>query len=438
MDDGSPTRTYASKPVDHAFTQITRQNPGLVPIGGKVSWDSLWESDEFWTRWDNQQPEITNLGWSSFSCPSIDELPSGLIQEAFYQCLPRVGSDVSIINFILELKDCRKLFDFFFTRLSRFRLATGIDLLRGKNRIRDLNLSDLSLVFKRRKGESFVQHLKRLGSSLVDETASNYLNFSFGWAPLISDIKSIWHALTTLKRRLEWLERNQGKLLYRRYRKDLSGDFDAPQPFKVEQTPLECYWYCPTIWQPDNFVLSRKFSVESTVRWLTAPTLRASMLYRYSIPEASARARQIAAYMDVFGFKPDATILWNAIPFSFIADWFLDIGSFLRRNFSSENFKVKTEVLDFSYSLKSVIIAERRFILPAETTGGGYSFPAVPPQVVRSVLKSRYQRRTGIPGMSASTLSRFSDRELLLGGALAITLSQNKRRRPRSVGIVEG
>jgi len=129
--------------------------------------------------------------------------------------------------------------------------------------------------------------------------------------------------------------------------------------------------------------------------------------------------------LDTLGVKPDPSIIWNAIPFTFLIDWVIDVGGFLRR-FSTDNLGLKTVVHDFCSSHKSVTTRSIRLKAYYGPSWNNWESPNSP--VVTNVTKRRYIRRKSIPSLTAALASSgISTRELTLSAALLATNGRKPR-----------
>jgi hypothetical protein len=63
--------------------------------------------------------------------------------------------------------------------------------------------------------------------------------------------------------------------------------------------------------------------------------------------------------LDLLGVRLDPSIVWNAIPFTFVVDWVVDVGSFLG-SFARDNYPIETRITDFchSYSWRKELCVE--------------------------------------------------------------------------------
>jgi len=142
--------------------------------------------------------------------------------------------------------------------------------------------------------------------SLFENFSGLMLNYSFGLVPFIGDMKRLYKGLTTLQDRLSDLHQNAGKLQIRRYSEE-------EEPFS---------WDVPEYISSDTFRVRDWFKVSHLTR-------TAVMRYTYQLPELSRFQWQLKAILDTLGVQLNAGILWEAIPYSFVLDWFLGVGDFL-------------------------------------------------------------------------------------------------------------
>jgi hypothetical protein len=75
------------------------------------------------------------------------------------------------------------------------------------------------------------------------------------------------------------------------------------------------------------------------------------MRYSYTLPKMDSEHELVLAYLDTLGVRLDPSIVWNAVRFSFIVDWVVDVSSFLAK-MARDNYPIHTTVHDFCHSLK--------------------------------------------------------------------------------------
>lgn len=145
--------------------------------------------------------------------------------------------------------------------------------------------------------------------SLLRNLANARLNWSFGWKPFVSDTESILSVIKSVRDKLKAWNSKVGELMKRsKTFHDLStsasgstGDYGGGWTI---------YWS-----------VSRQYSLKA---FLTYKLLR--------IQAVESALTIMRAYLDAFGFELNPRIVWDAIPFSFVLDWFFDVGGWLQHH----------------------------------------------------------------------------------------------------------
>lgn len=244
------------------------------------------------------------------------------------------------------------------------------------------------------------------------EISQSWLSANFGWVPFINDIKTIVGKLWTIRQKVEQFIDNSNKRLTYHFQKALS-----PETFR----PVE--WFQPTYgefgidtsnldWEWASGVFnSVSFNTEKT-KTVRDVAYHATLYFQYHLPVAGELAALLAG-LDYFGVNLSIKDIWEIIPFSFVIDWVLDVGSWLRR-FDISNLPVKVVVYDYCRSIKYLLEEET-----AITGIGSLYFPDSPdndvssawripsPDTTTSVVES-YYRRTGIPLPEQEQLPNFT------------------------------
>jgi hypothetical protein len=120
--------------------------------------------------------------------------------------------------------------------------------------------------------------------------------------------------------------------------------------------------------------------------------------------------------LDTLRFRRDPSIIWNAIPFTFVVDWFVNVANYLEQ-FAVDNLGIKVEIVDFCSSVKQSIRADS-YMAHWENTGSG-PFRIGAERQYQSAALTAYERRTMLPNLGhALTLSGLSVNEAYLSAAL--------------------
>lgn len=146
----------------------------------------------------------------------------------------------------------------------------------------------------------------------IKRIASTNLEYNFTVAPLIGDLIKLWRAQEMMDNRLKELERLHGK---RGLRRTVSiGDYSA-------QTSK-------TLWvQSVGITLERTWRCQTTAKYRCH--VRWGAQAGPGVKPSPAQMR-LWAMKSVLGLTVDSSTLWELIPFSWLADYFGDIGTYLK------------------------------------------------------------------------------------------------------------
>lgn len=227
-----------------------------------------------------------------------------------------------------------------------------------------------------------------------------YLNYTFGIAPTLSDAKKVRSAVQDAETALQQLERDSGRVVRRRYE-------EPPVRDTVVSTANQ------------NPVLSGRFSTfvvrggpcksvttTSTEKWFSGA-------FTYYLPKEGWR-RTLAELDYLYGVVPDANTAWNLLPFSWLVDWFVDIGAVMQ---NITNFAGDGLVMQYGY----VMARQKRtveYTVPVnyQTTSGWQS------TIARArVVGTTLQRRRATPFGFGIDLSDLSVRQIGILAALGIS-----------------
>jgi hypothetical protein len=146
----------------------------------------------------------------------------------------------------------------------------------------------------------------KYGAGLVKNVANANLNYQFGWRPTIGDSRAVFSAVANLHEKLEAFRKRLGKLSKKQKTVDAGSE-----------THTGTY---------NGSYFTSKWSINRT--W----TCDAYIAYRaLPIADMTAFEKYLRGILDSLGFELNLEIVWDAIPFSFILDWVLDVGLVARQ-----------------------------------------------------------------------------------------------------------
>jgi hypothetical protein len=147
--------------------------------------------------------------------------------------------------------------------------------------------------------------------------SSEYLNYQFGIAPTVSDLKKLRDSAKKAEEHLAQLEADSGKVIRRGY------DYGAEVKREVVGVAGNQFVYLaggvPTsVYLQQGGTLTHE-KITSKRAWFAGA-------FTYHLPPKGEWRRKIAELDYLYGIKPGIDTAWNLIPFSWLADWQSNMG----------------------------------------------------------------------------------------------------------------
>jgi len=221
------------------------------------------------------------------------------------------------------------------------------------------------------------------------------LNVSFGWLPFISDCQRIYNSVSDFRKKVLKLQKDSKIPQKRHYRRWLD----------TVSLPLGSQLF--------NDGVNK---VNREIDWVERPQYCATVDYVYVLPDMSDPLNQAKAFLDSIGFQLDAGIVWNAMPYSFVIDWFFNVGDWIHK-FRVDNLKIPATVTGFCHSLKWEYRVRYVYSSSATATNLGDKMVVL---ADRNIL--RYERRLDVPswGLLDYTVRTPNWRQLALASSLIV------------------
>lgn len=326
-----------------------------------------------------------------------------LIALSMRYMLPVIRAELSLPNSLYELKDFKRplhniiatvqgpTFKRFVQELSTGRMPGAIKrLLRRRSRGRPVS------------NWSF--------GDVARVAASGFLQWKFNLAPLLSDISAVCTALSSAEKRinafLAQAGRPQNKHFVYRWT-------EFPDPPYSESTGGYWDWHSQyqtmqTLWA------GRTVNYEPTV-------FHAQLQYNYNYTAFQVANARLFAILDSLGVQMNPSIVWNAIPWTFVIDWVVGVSRFLD-SMKTMNMEPQINIRRFLWSVRR----QRRIYVSKGivATRGSYPTQKSPLPVV---TQTAYRRTVTLPSASSLMASGLSLDEITIGAALVI--SRKRRRR---------
>jgi hypothetical protein len=145
-------------------------------------------------------------------------------------------------------------------------------------------------------------------ASLAKNLAGAHLNYKFGWKPTVADIRAMIEVTLRLKDKLTAFEKSLDKTIQSSTTLLSSGDSVSGN----------------VVWPSGN----HKAYYNATV----ARKCTGFIAYRpQPLAVMGSMRKAIYSFLDALGFELNPRILWDALPFTFVIDWFFGVGTWLNR-----------------------------------------------------------------------------------------------------------
>lgn len=149
-----------------------------------------------------------------------------------------------------------------------------------------------------------------------------YLNYQFGIAPMINDVQDVIKLTKQYENIVKQFRRDQGRFVRRRI--TLVDEEESSSEHLTRQTLAYAgggdYPLVSVLAQPDG-VRVRK--THKTKIWFSGA-------YTIAYPkDADGLLQEISEFNRVYGVLPNAELAWNLLPWSWLVDWFSNLGDII-------------------------------------------------------------------------------------------------------------
>ncbi|DAD51666.1 TPA_asm: maturation protein, partial [ssRNA phage Zoerhiza.1_31] len=185
---------------------------------------------------------------------------------------------------------------------------------------------------------------------------SEYLNVVFGWKPFVSDVRKMYNLWYDIDKRMAQIIRENGKNIRRKAK--ISEDRTVSQ----DPPTLGVGAYLNVAGAPPNSFGSYNYGTGVCVggcgRSLYTVTRTShekvwfSGSFHYYIPDVSSSLWDKRARLALFGALPTPELLWEVLPWSWLIDWFSNIGDVISN--ASQN-AVDNLTCRYSFVMKQVV-----------------------------------------------------------------------------------
>lgn len=186
------------------------------------------------------------------------------------------------------------------------------------------------------------QLLKNLTS--LKNLGSEYLNVVFGWKPLLSDLRKMFYLWQNVDKQMAQIIRENGKGIDRRATIEEDTSVVMSDPVVYNTPFVNVYGSVPAFPTFVGTTEYRTIEYSYTRVWYMAK-------YQYYIPDVGSSLWNARARAALFGALPTPELLWEVLPWSWLVDWFTNVGD-IYSNISPN--AVDNLVSLYSYTMKHV------------------------------------------------------------------------------------
>lgn len=207
--------------------------------------------------------------------------------------------------------------------------------------------------------------------NLKESVSGNFLSFQFGWLPLVGDLKKLYSLQETIQKRLQFLKDTSGK----RVRVSCGGDIDPYGPVET----------ATNIGDPPVSHYRLRYERQDY-----KGTWRCTGYIYHELEGLDDSLTQLKAFSAGLGLNNPISVVWNAIPYSFVFDWFTRFGSLLDR-LAVQPFGGTWQISDVSFSTQE------------KMTFRAYQSPSASADMnllLGTGTIERYVRQVGLPASS--------------------------------------
>jgi hypothetical protein len=239
-------------------------------------------------------------------------------------------------------------------------------------------------------------------SKLVRAAADVYLQWKFNVSPTLRDIAKSYNACKLVDKQLKKLNDDANRPIRRHYQRQIIDNLGAGTTTVEKSGNSDNFYYCGG---------ARYDRITEVGRRL----FNATIDYSYKLPSMTPFEQRMLALADFFGLNLNPQIIWNAIPWSFVADWTVGIGQWLDQ-FTISNIRPVVFIRRYCASFA----VDRTISLYLYPNFG--SIHESGPVLCSQVHENAYRRVANVPDLYNSIVSSgISPDELMLSGALIAT-----------------
>jgi hypothetical protein len=253
----------------------------------------------------------------------------------------------------------------------------------------------------------------------VRASGEEYLNEVFAWSPLVSDVLKVCSAIVKCRDIIEQYERDSGRQVRRSYY--YPEESTSTQAYSQEHVYMAGSLYGPGQFE-DWFFKPGGSNGHSTVTDTTTEKYWFKGAWMYYADEGSTLIDKMVDAGNkankVLGIKLTLSTLWELAPWSWLSDWFFNIGDIIAINSAIANDNL---VLRYGYLMRTT---HRKYTVTLDGIKPRFAPPIDTIRWTAEMVEKRRMRATPY-GFGINT-DAFSDAQWAILGALGLTKAPRK------------
>jgi len=270
-----------------------------------------------------------------------------------------------------------------------------------------LSVSIVNFLYEFREYKDMVPKFTKKLRSIPHAANSNLLSYKFGWEPFIGDMAKLSGLYKKIIDRIDYLRKTQKKIVPVRYKQLDVYDY----PDIGSYTP----WWVYNGWSSGGEEYFRGKLIDAHADFY------ASCKLYHDLKGLDDHWAYLKALSASLGVNNPVSIVWNAIPFSFVLDWFLPIGNMLE-NLAINPFEGVWRFWDCTYSVKQTISYDISHFYSGGPCGVGDK-----DDFMSRVDVVSYERKLGLPTLLSDLSDLTLEKQALLA-SLAFNFTEHKQR----------
>lgn len=281
-------------------------------------------------------PQYVGQGYSGFCVYSWPKADTRRVQADYVAGLPQIISEANLISGFSAMSFQTDLQSYAQSALDRLSpLKPGANSAQALGELGLDGLPALPL-----KALARLKNFRSLGSE--------YLNVEFGWKPFLKDLQDIYHTWNSLNTRMAQIIRDNNRPVRRKVTLRNVTTTTTNKPGYPDNGYPMLGSYADSIY-PGKFPDHNHSQFQVSADTVSKDKIWATGRMRYHIPDVTDDRWSRKAKLELFGLSPKPSVLYELMPWSWLIDWFANVGDVLK---SFESSDIAELVIDYAYLMR--------------------------------------------------------------------------------------